>query len=105
MAAKARVPDEMEMKAMKVMGAMEEGDATFGAGAEVNLDSQVCLICLLDTNNTVIFYYLRNIGMMSLSCLLNITVASYPHCPIFCSYAGFACDQDYKFIYLELWTN
>ncbi|CAN6280957.1 unnamed protein product [Urochloa humidicola] len=39
--AKARVPDEMEMKAIKTMGAMEEGDAVFGAGAEVNLDSQV----------------------------------------------------------------
>ncbi|PUZ36548.1 hypothetical protein GQ55_9G047000 [Panicum hallii var. hallii] len=38
---KARVPDEMEMKAIKTMGAMEEGDAVFGAGAEVNLDSQV----------------------------------------------------------------
>lgn len=45
--AKARVPDEMEMKAIKTMGAMEEGDAAFGAGAEVNLDSQVCIICLL----------------------------------------------------------
>ncbi|KAG8061408.1 hypothetical protein GUJ93_ZPchr0003g18121 [Zizania palustris] len=39
--AKARVPDVMEMKAMKTMGAMEEGDAVFGSGAEVNLDSQV----------------------------------------------------------------
>ncbi|CAD6272618.1 unnamed protein product [Miscanthus lutarioriparius] len=38
MKAKARVPDEMEMKAIKTMGAMEEGDAVFGAGAEVNLD-------------------------------------------------------------------
>jgi hypothetical protein len=27
---------------MKAMGAMEEGDAVFGSGAEVNLDSQVC---------------------------------------------------------------
>ncbi|XP_066385896.1 splicing factor Cactin-like [Miscanthus floridulus] len=41
MKAKARVPDEMEMKAIKTMGAMEEGDAVFGVGAEVNLDSQV----------------------------------------------------------------
>ncbi|CAD6334956.1 unnamed protein product [Miscanthus lutarioriparius] len=41
MKAKARVPDEMEMKTIKTMGAMEEGDAVFGAGAEVNLDSQV----------------------------------------------------------------
>lgn len=40
-AVKTRVPDEMEMKAMKAMGAMEEGDAVFGSGAEVNLDSQV----------------------------------------------------------------
>jgi len=46
--AKARVPDEIEMNAIKTMGAMEEGDAVFGAGAEVNLDSQVCMICLLD---------------------------------------------------------
>jgi len=28
------------------MGAMEEGDAVFGAGAEVNLDSQVWIIFL-----------------------------------------------------------
>ncbi|KAM0912630.1 hypothetical protein ACQ4PT_012686 [Festuca glaucescens] len=41
MIAKARKPDEMEVKAMKAMGAMEEGDAVFGSGAEVNLDSQV----------------------------------------------------------------
>ncbi|KAK4272798.1 hypothetical protein QN277_021304 [Acacia crassicarpa] len=33
--------DNFEMKAMKAMGAMEEGDALFGSGAEVNLDSQV----------------------------------------------------------------
>lgn len=33
--------DNFEMKAIKVMGAMEEGDAVFGSGAEVNLDSQV----------------------------------------------------------------
>ncbi|KAG5243275.1 cactin [Salix suchowensis] len=31
----------LELKAMKAMGAMEEGDAVFGSGAEVNLDSQV----------------------------------------------------------------
>lgn len=41
MAAKAAQPDELELKAMKAMGAMEEGDAVFGSGAEVNLDSQV----------------------------------------------------------------
>jgi len=29
----------MEMKAIKTMGAMEEGDAAFGAGAKVNLDA------------------------------------------------------------------
>ncbi|KAL5742852.1 hypothetical protein ACOSP7_029584 [Xanthoceras sorbifolium] len=33
--------DNFELKAMKAMGAMEEGDAVFGTGAEVNLDSQV----------------------------------------------------------------
>ncbi|XP_043710621.1 cactin-like [Telopea speciosissima] len=33
--------DNLELKAMKAMGAMEEGDAVFGSGAEVNLDSQV----------------------------------------------------------------
>jgi hypothetical protein len=63
MTAKARKPDEMEVKAMKAMGAMEEGDAVFGSGAEVNLDSQVCLICLLYRNNITIFYYL-NIGLL-----------------------------------------
>ncbi|KAG1347517.1 cactin [Cocos nucifera] len=35
MAAKTSTPDDMELKAMKAMGAMEEGDAVFGAGAEV----------------------------------------------------------------------
>ncbi|EOY25679.1 Cactus-binding domain, C-terminal, Cactin, central region [Theobroma cacao] len=33
--------DNFELKAMKAMGAMEEGDAVFGSGAQVNLDSQV----------------------------------------------------------------
>ncbi|GLT66303.1 hypothetical protein SLA2020_386740 [Shorea laevis] len=33
--------DNLELKAMKAMGAMDEGDAVFGSGAEVNLDSQV----------------------------------------------------------------
>lgn len=56
MTAKAKKPDELELKAMKAMGAMEEGDAVFGSGAEVNLDSQVCLICLLDTNNATAFF-------------------------------------------------
>ncbi|XWS66779.1 hypothetical protein CRYUN_Cryun05aG0230000 [Craigia yunnanensis] len=32
--------DNFEVKAMKAMRAMEEGDAVFGSGAEVNLDSQ-----------------------------------------------------------------
>ncbi|XP_078181118.1 cactus-binding carboxy-terminal, cactin [Carex rostrata] len=38
---KAIAPDDLELKAMKAMGAMEEGDAVFGSGAEVHLDSQV----------------------------------------------------------------
>ncbi|GMH09883.1 hypothetical protein Nepgr_011724 [Nepenthes gracilis] len=33
--------DDFELKAKKAMGALEEGDAVFGSGAEVNLDSQV----------------------------------------------------------------
>ena len=33
--------DNFESKAIKAMGAMEEGDAVFGSGAEVSLDSQV----------------------------------------------------------------
>jgi hypothetical protein len=33
--------DNLEMKAIKAMGVMDEGDAVFGSGAEVNLDSQV----------------------------------------------------------------
>ncbi|XP_050204957.1 splicing factor Cactin-like [Mercurialis annua] len=42
MASKPPLPeDNLEIKAMKAMGAMEEGDASFGSGAEVNLDSQV----------------------------------------------------------------
>ncbi|KAK9921106.1 hypothetical protein M0R45_029633 [Rubus argutus] len=44
MASKPAPPpeDNLEMKAaMKAMGAMEEGDAIFGSGSEVNLDSQV----------------------------------------------------------------
>lgn len=43
MASKPAPPteDNLEIKAMKAMGAMEEGDAMFGSGAEVNLDSQV----------------------------------------------------------------
>ncbi|KAJ6810417.1 cactin isoform X2 [Iris pallida] len=41
LAAKAVVPDDMELKAIKAMGSMEEGDAVFGTGAEINLDSQV----------------------------------------------------------------
>ncbi|XP_027363637.1 cactin-like isoform X2 [Abrus precatorius] len=42
MASKPAPPeDNFEMKAMKAMGAMEDGDAVFGSGAEVNLDSQV----------------------------------------------------------------
>ncbi|KAK7826633.1 splicing factor Cactin [Quercus suber] len=37
----APAEDNFELKAMKAMGALEEGDAVFGSGAEVNLDSQV----------------------------------------------------------------
>ncbi|XP_027938055.1 cactin-like isoform X2 [Vigna unguiculata] len=33
--------DNFEMKALKAMGDMEDGDAVFGSGAEVSLDSQV----------------------------------------------------------------
>ncbi|KHN02279.1 Hypothetical protein glysoja_002303 [Glycine soja] len=33
--------DNFEMKALKAMGDMEDGDSVFGSGAEVNLDSQV----------------------------------------------------------------
>ncbi|KAK9280254.1 hypothetical protein L1049_013942 [Liquidambar formosana] len=33
--------DNLELKVMKAMGAMEEGDAVLGSGAEINLDSQV----------------------------------------------------------------
>lgn len=33
--------DNFEMKAMKFMGEMVEGDAVLGTGSEVNLDSQV----------------------------------------------------------------
>ncbi|CAI8614734.1 unnamed protein product [Vicia faba] len=33
--------DNLEMKAIKAMGVMEDGDAVFGSGAEVSLDSQV----------------------------------------------------------------
>ncbi|KAL5545984.1 hypothetical protein UlMin_005671 [Ulmus minor] len=37
----APAEENLEIKALKTMGAMEEGDAVFGSGAEVNLDSQV----------------------------------------------------------------
>lgn len=48
MASKPAPPeDNFEMKAMKSMGTMEEGDAVFGSGAEVNLDSQVFFYSLL----------------------------------------------------------
>lgn len=33
--------DNFEKKALKAMGAMEEGDAIFGSNDEINLDSQV----------------------------------------------------------------
>ncbi|XP_057478213.1 splicing factor Cactin-like isoform X2 [Actinidia eriantha] len=42
MASRPASQDNLEMKAaIKAMGAMEEGDAVFGSGDEVNLDSQV----------------------------------------------------------------
>uniref|UniRef100_A0A7N0TPB1 Splicing factor Cactin n=2 Tax=Kalanchoe fedtschenkoi TaxID=63787 RepID=A0A7N0TPB1_KALFE len=43
MASKHALPEQrnLEMSAMKAMGSMEEGDAMFGSGAEINLDSQV----------------------------------------------------------------
>ncbi|GFS45919.1 cactus-binding carboxy-terminal, cactin [Actinidia rufa] len=42
MASRPAPQDNFEMKAaIKAMGAMEEGDAVFGSGDEVNLDSQV----------------------------------------------------------------
>lgn len=31
---------------MKAMGGMEDGDAILGSGAEVNLESQVCTLCM-----------------------------------------------------------
>lgn len=40
----APAEDNFELKAMKAMGALEEGDAVFGSGAEVNLDSQVAFL-------------------------------------------------------------
>jgi len=36
--------DNLELKAFKAMGAMEDGDAVFGSGAEVSLDSQVSFL-------------------------------------------------------------
>lgn len=42
MASKPTPPEcNLEMSAIKAMGSMEEGEVTFGSGAEVNLDSQV----------------------------------------------------------------
>ncbi|XP_010507585.1 PREDICTED: cactin-like [Camelina sativa] len=37
----SQVEDNLELKAMKRMGATEEGDVVFGSNAEVNLDSKV----------------------------------------------------------------
>lgn len=50
--------DNLELKVMKAMGAMEEGDAVFGSGAEVNLDSQVCDIGHLLFTSLVKSYYI-----------------------------------------------
>ncbi|XP_021836691.2 splicing factor Cactin isoform X1 [Spinacia oleracea] len=38
---RAQPEDDLEVRARKVMGVVEDGDAVFGAGAEINLDSQV----------------------------------------------------------------
>lgn len=38
---RAQPEDDFEIRAKKLMGSMDEGDAVFGSGAEVNLDSQV----------------------------------------------------------------
>lgn len=43
----APVEDNFKVKAMKAMGAMEEGDAVFGSNAEVNLDSEVALLLFI----------------------------------------------------------
>lgn len=54
----APAEDNFEMKAMKAMGSMEEGDAVFGTGAEVNLDSQVSnesILCLFFLFIIIIF--------------------------------------------------
>ncbi|KAI8563201.1 hypothetical protein RHMOL_Rhmol03G0094200 [Rhododendron molle] len=44
MASRPTPQDNLEMKAIKAMGAMEEGDAVFGSSDEVNLDSQITLM-------------------------------------------------------------
>jgi len=44
----AQPVDDFEVRAKKAMGAVEEGDAVFGSGAEVNLDSQVCHLIIPD---------------------------------------------------------
>lgn len=54
----APVEDNLEFKAMKAMGAMEEGDAIFGSNAEVNLDSEVPLP-LLNTSILATFQFLE----------------------------------------------
>ncbi|OMO78154.1 hypothetical protein CCACVL1_14617 [Corchorus capsularis] len=46
--------DNLELKAMKAMGSMEEGDMEFGSGAEVNLglDQNISTVFILDMNGT-----------------------------------------------------
>lgn len=43
---RAQPEDDLEVRARKVMGVVEDGDAVFGAGAEINLDSQVLTFSL-----------------------------------------------------------
>ncbi|XP_021770511.1 cactin-like [Chenopodium quinoa] len=38
---RAQPEDDLEVRARKLMGAVEDGDVVFGSGAEINLDSQV----------------------------------------------------------------
>ena len=99
MTAKAKKPDELELKAMKAMGAMEEGDAVFGSGAEVNLDSQVSLICLLDTNNTTTSLLSEECRSATISFFLNIY--QYMHTRNFQRYVDMLdslCSQELRII-------
>jgi hypothetical protein len=59
--------ENLEMKAFKAMGAMEDGDAVFGSGAEVSLDSQVLFL-----DHIYNFHSLWNRTIISLSMILRI---------------------------------